>query len=146
MKYTEIKKISGKLLVENDYNNSIVNEWCKKHGFYIEIKWTEEVENWCTENNLTDDFVSNNFIKEKEHIDPENYIYCFKTIFGNIFKLTKISDSISQKYAWCCVNKTLNIWSDLYDTVEEAFEDLISSNVIVKQFNSMREVVEEYDL
>lgn len=145
MKYVGIKKISGHLLFEKYYSQHVINMWCKMHGFFIEVDWSYDVECWAKDNNLIDGFVSDGFIILKVEIDTEKYVYCFKSNYDNIFKLTKISNGIKGMYAWCCINKTLKIWSGFHDTIEEAIEN-VEINNIVKQFNSMREVVEEYNL
>lgn len=143
--YEIIKPISGKILIERNLTKqSSIDKFIKEFGYYNEIEWTEEVEDWCIENNWIYHFEHTLKRIKKIEYEPEfdeSKYHCFKGASGTIYTIIETDGNIFQ---WIPINKKSNAWTGEYTTAFEAWNEVMSFEK--HSFNSLKEVAEYYNL
>ena len=140
MKYKLVKDLSGESIVENACHTQF-ELFIKKYGYYDNIKWTQENEDFIIEQKgWIAFFIDNGFIEEnKKRLEyDENKIYV-SVYSGAVFKLTKLND----KFAFVCLNKTKQCTlNGVWDSGQEAIDIAIKNNYTIKAFDTLVEVID----
>lgn len=149
MKYTQLKNITGKVLIEENVCDYEVDKYITQFGYMNILEWNEENEKWI-EDNIKGGIkflLNKNFIeKENKFKYDENKLYFAKDYDNDICKLTVDVDGES----FCWASLTNNEVYLTFDNFDDANSDLIESNeekdtkVEIRVFDTLFEAMEFY--
>lgn len=150
-KYELIKKLSGKEIVKDACEGQF-EIFVKKFGFYDEVEWTKENEEWIS------GFIAGGiefgikygFLRERETIKfDENKVYILKNSMGSKTILNILIKNENGAYIFTPLNNTCVIFDDKsfmnpHECIKEYHNKY--SNWEIKEFNNIREAIDFYYL
>lgn len=144
MQYKAIKIISGKEIIETGACETSAEKFIKEFGYYNEIEWTEEVENWIKENisDGLDWLIRKDFITEnKTNIDVSKLM--FFECSHVVHKLCRIS---THHFQWCPITDQTHYYGDTkFNSKEDAVRYVEThSRFKIKTFDCVEDALSYY--
>ena len=148
-KYKLLKPLSGKSIIENNGCEDETIKFINKFGIKNEIKWTKEIEDYCSERNgWIRFFVKCEFIEENKIKFDKLKFYFVKDYQGDVCRLC-FDKRIGDDYRWIVVNE--NVAYTTRNTFEEAIEYFKTAqqkhqyyDFEIKAFDTISEATEYY--
>lgn len=140
MKYELIKDLSGKLIVETACKEEF-NIFTKKYGYYDNIEWTKENEEFIIkQNGWVDFFKEKGFIKEikPKIVFNSDKIYVFKGAYNYYYKLQA---TCATEYSFLSLDRSKCLFV-YYSSGQEAIDKIISEKYELKEFSTLIEMID----